>query len=236
MLGATLILGCGTRESSSDADSLASADSVTSPALAAVDSGAPEFPPRDEANEAFSAWRELALSALARKDTVFLRGMLSPVIKTGFGPEGGIDDFKSMWKTNDPSSSVWATLTRVLRMGGQQTSDSTFTAPYVFAFWPDSLDAFEHIAVTSSGAAIRTQPDERSEAFGTASHTILRFKEWVGVRENPAAPDTSWARVELLDTRTGWLKSADVFSPVGWRAAFVRRGEQWIMLMFVAGD
>jgi hypothetical protein len=230
------MVSCTGRDGSPDTASSEIAETANVPPLAAVDNTAPRFPPRDEADAAFRSWREHALVALARRDTAFLYGILSPVIKIGFGPEGGIDDFRTMWKTDSPSSAVWATLTRVLRMGGQRTSDSTFTAPYVYAFWPDSLDAFVHVAVTGTDAVVRVRPDERADALGTATHSILRLLAWSGVPTEPSTPDTSWARVELPDKRPGWVRWADVFSPVSWRAAFIRRGDRWIMLMLVAGD
>ena len=148
-----LMLACD-RPSSRAAES-AVIDSVSSaPPLAAVDSGAPRLPPQDDANESFRAFRQQALDALARRDTAFLYSIVAREIRVSFGSGGGINDFKEMWKAGDPTSGVWRTLTRILRMGGKHSSDTMFTAPYVFASWPDSLDAFEHVAVTTSQAPV----------------------------------------------------------------------------------
>jgi hypothetical protein len=229
-------LACADREGSHPADSTTATDSGALVRGPAVDSGAPRLEPRDEANASFRAFRERLLAALARRDTAFLHGIVAPEIRTNFGADGGIEDFKSMWKTADASSEVWATLDRLLRMGGKHSSDSMFYAPYVYAFWPDSIDAFSHVAVTGANVAVRSDRQSRSPVLGTASHSIFKAAEWTGIPGDVIASDTSWVRVELPDKRSGWLSVGDVYSPVSWRTAFARRGDQWVMILLVAGD
>ena len=200
----------------------------------AVDSGAPRLEPRDEANASFREFRERLLAALARRDTAFLYGIVSPEIRTSFGADGGLQDFKSMWKTADSSSAVWTTLSRVLRMGGRHDADTSFFAPYVYAFWPDSIDAFSYVAVTSASAAVRARPEMQAEVIGSANYSILRVLEWSGIPAD--VTPSSWVRIELPDKSSGWMAGGDVYSPISWRAAFVRRGDQWVIILFVAGD
>jgi hypothetical protein len=219
------------------ADSAAAIDSATNGApVAAIDSGAPLLLPYDDANESFRAFRRQALDALARRDTTFLYSIVAPEIRTSFGSGGGVADFKEMWKAGDPSSGVWRTLTRILQMGGKLSSDTMFTAPYVFANWPDTLDAFEHVAVTTVGAPVFAAPDTTSAVIGTATHSILRVQEWRGLTSIPSNTDSTWARVQLRTVQGGWMRGTDVYSSVGWRAAFLRREGRWIMIFFLAGD
>lgn len=221
------------RDVAHEADS-ARPDSVA--ALAMVDSGAPKLLPRDEANESFRQFRSGALAALARRDTAFLYGILAPEIRNTFGGDDGIAGFRRVWKMDDPNSDVWAALTRVLTMGGQQPTDSQFTAPYVYAFWPDTMDAFEHVAVTGDSVPVHEAPDPDSRLRGGAHYSILKFREWRGLPMSGVAADTTWARVVLPNADSGWIRGASVYSPVGWRAMFVRRNGRWLMLLFVAGD
>lgn len=204
--------------------------------LPAVDSSAPKFLPVDQADESFRAFRNSTLAALARKDTTYLYGILAPDIRSSFGPDDGIDGFRRMWDIEDPDTRLWSELARVLRMGGAFATDSMFMAPYVYALWPDTLDAFEFVAVTSPRAAVRSAPATSADTIGTASYGILPLEKWRGMPESPAEPDTSWAGIALPDGRSGWLRSQDVLSPVGWRAIFARRNGRWLMTAFVAGD
>jgi hypothetical protein len=235
VLAIAVTQGCD-RGSSGSADSAADTARRIPSGAVAMDSGAPPLLPSDDANDSFRMFREQALEAFARQDTAFLFRMVAEEIRTTFGPGGGIDDFKEMWGPEEPASGAWATLTRLLRLGGKHTADTMFVAPYVYASWPDSIDAFTHVAVTSAEATVHEAPNAQSAILGTASHSILRVQEWTGVSELPTVADTSWARVQLSGNRSGWLRGTDVFSPVGWRAAFARRDGVWVMILLVAGD
>jgi hypothetical protein len=231
-----LLLGCGgPSEQPAPADAPAPAGREEAPPPA-VDVGAPKLLPVDQADASFRVFRDSTLAALARQDTTFLYDILSPDIRISFGADGGIADFRRMWAMDDPDTRVWRDLARVLRMGGAFASDSTFMAPYVYAVWPDSIDAFEFVAVTSPQTAVRSAPETQADTIGTASYSILRLGEWRGMPETAVEPDTSWAGVVLPDGRTGWLRAEDVHSPVGWRAIFTRSDGRWVMDAFIAGD
>ena len=228
-----LLAACAKEDTVSESDSARPDSAVV---IAIVDSGAPKLLPRDEANESFRQFRSDALRALASRDTAFLHGMLAPEIKNSFGGDDRIAGFRRMWKTDDPNSDVWTALIRVLTMGGQQPTDSQFTAPYVYAFWPDSMDAFEHVAVIGDSVRVHAAPAPDSRVLGAALHSILKFKDWRGLPASGVAADTTWAKVLLPNADSGWIRGASVYSPIGWRAMFVRRGGRWLMIFFVRGD
>lgn len=112
-------------------------------------------------------------------------------------------------------------------MGGKLEADGTFSAPYVFAFWPDSVDAFEYVAVTSKGARVYERAVGTSKVIGTASYSVLK-REYTG--------DETWTKVTLPDRRTAFMRNTDVYSPVDYRAFFERRNARWVMLALLAGD
>jgi hypothetical protein len=230
-----LLLGCGTPPDPREAAD-PPAPLQEEAELPAVDRGAPKLLPVDQADESFREFRDSTLAALARKDTTFLYGILASDIRTSFGDDGGIAGFKRMWAMEDPDTRVWSELARVLRMGGAFATDSMFMAPYVYALWPDSLDAFEFVAVKSPLAVVRSDPAADANTLGTASYSILRLEDWRGLPEAASEADTSWAGVVLPDGRSGWLRAEDVHNPVGWRAIFARRDGRWITTAFVAGD
>jgi hypothetical protein len=146
---------CAGSEHAADADSIPDDSAV---AFSFVDSGAPKLLPRDEANESFREFRSRALAALARQDTAFLHAMIAPGIRKSFSGDDGVEGLKRSWKMDAPRSDVWTALMRVLTMGGQQPSDSQFIAPYVHAFWPDSMDAFEHVAAIGDSVRVLEAP------------------------------------------------------------------------------
>ncbi|MGH7471211.1 MAG: hypothetical protein ACRENP_24950 [Longimicrobiales bacterium] len=206
------------------------------PAAPVADSGAAKLLPVDEADSAFAEFRRRALRALQQRDTAFLYGMLAPEIKNSFGGDDSIAGFKRIWKMDRPAASqVWQALTRVLTLGGTMQG-ATFTAPYVFARWPDGIDPFQHVAVTDENVAAYAQPDPTTEVMGRLSHSILPVAEWQGLADSGIPLPTAFARVRLPDGRNAWVRGAQVYSPVGWRAFFERRNDRWVMTLFVAGD
>jgi hypothetical protein len=197
--------------------------------------GAPKLLPIDEADASFNAFRTPLLEALNRRDTTYLYSILAPEIRNSFGGDDALEGFKRIWNPGAPDSRVWTALTRVLQMGGKLT-DSTYTAPYVFATWPDSIDAFSYVAVTNNAAPVRATPSDTSAVAGTASYSILKLSDWKNPGDSGVATDSTWALVQLPDGRSMWLEGSEVYSPVGWRAIFMKRNGAWQLLTFVAGD
>jgi len=204
--------------------------------LAPIDSGAPRLKPLDQADTSFRAFRLRTLRALNQRDTAYLYGMLTRDIKNSFGGDDGVAGFKRVWKLDEPNSPVWDALSRVLRLGGKQINNDQFIAPYVHAFWPDSIDSFEYVAVTSQSARVYEKPGFESAILGTTSHAIVRLIDWRSVDEAGAGALNAWANVMMPNGTQGWLKADDVYSPVGWRAYFIMRSGRWRMQTFVAGD
>jgi hypothetical protein len=238
-----VIVSAGCREQPGEqqlpSDSVAAQPAPSTPSapttLAVLDSGAPTLQPTDQAGASFRAFRDSALQALSRQDTAFLYRILTPDIKNSFGGDDSIAGFKRIWRMNEGNSAVWSALSRVLRMGGQQHGDSLFIAPYVYAFWPNSMDAFEHVAVVTPNATVRDQPAQTAPEAGTVSHSILKAEAWKDTSDGNTT-DSTWVRVSLPRGRTGWVRGMDVYSPVSWRAFFVKRNGRWQMQLFVAGD
>jgi hypothetical protein len=204
--------------------------------LPLVDSGAPTLPPSDEADASFRSFRTTTLAALSARDTAYLYSILAPDIKNSFGGDDSIAGFKRIWRMAEGGTEVWDALSRVLRMGGALQGDSAFIAPYVYAFWPDSIDAFEHVAVVAANAPVRDEPSQATPPTGRLSHSIVRIEDWQSLGESGVASDSTWARVRLPGGRSGWVRGLDVYSPVSWRAFFARRNGRWILQLFVAGD
>jgi hypothetical protein len=235
LLSCVVLAACrGDARSNGDA-----ADSVRSlPAQSAAPppvTGLPKLLPVDQADASFSAFRSEVLAALQRKDTAYLYRMLAPEIKIGFGGGDSIAGFKQLWQPSNSQSLVWDVLTRTLSMGGKLT-DSTFVFPYVYAFWPDSIDAFEHIAITGENVLAHEDADEQSPAVATLSRDIVAVESWQGLGDKGVPTRASWAQIKLPSGSTAFVNGLSAYSPVSWRGFFQKRGGRWVLIIFVAGD
>ena len=192
-----------------------------------------QFLPVDEASRHpdFFSFRAQLQTALARHDTDAVLAVLDPNIKLSFGGDDGIENFRRMWRPTEADSELWAELGAVLALGGTFSSESSFTAPYVFSKWPNNVDGFEHVALIASNVRIRSAPQADASTLATLSFTVLPV-----VRAGGVAEVDGWTAVQLEGKRTGYVVSRLARSPIDYRAMFNKTDGRWRMTFFLAGD
>jgi len=180
--------------------------------------------PVDEAAKRpdFLAFRTELRQAVERHDVAGILRAIHPKIKNGFDGDDGVEAFKKKWNLNQADSELWKELGDVLALGGTFTERDTFTAPYTFSKWPDSVDSFDHVAVIASSVRIRSGPDLESASIGSASFSILELDP-----DSQAEPSL-WTGV-LIDGKRGYIKSEFVRSPIDYRAMFQFSNGRWWM-------
>lgn len=189
--------------------------------LCPVDEGA--------SDASFKAFRDALSDAVSRKNEPALLALVDPGIRTDFGGGGGLEDFRKHWKLSSPDSKLWPELSEIFNLGGTfrgEGNDRSFFAPYVYAAWPDSIDAFQHVAATRANVPIRREPAQQAEIVTTVDWEILAANH----------RSTGWIQVKTSDGKEGWVQESDVRSPVGYRAGFSKRSGAWKMDALVAGD
>ena len=177
--------------------------------------------------------------AIARHNGNELLAAIDPKVRTSFGNAGGIAEFRRFWKLEGKdgdawsASRIWSELGAVLALGGSfDPRKGTFVAPYVFSRWPEKYDAFEHVAIVASRVRVRSAPRANADVLGQLSFTIVPLAKL----SKPLPEGNPWTAVKLLDGRTGYVSSAFVRSPTGYRGIFARSGGRWRLTTFVAGD
>jgi hypothetical protein len=154
--------------------------------------------------------------AVAKEDRSVLLPLVHPQIKLGFGGDDGIANFRPDWPL----------LRRLLAMGGAWQGD-LFSLPYVFAKFPEDLDAFDYAAITGKGVWLRERPSIDSRGLRQLSYDIVKVDD----------QGEAWWKVQTLNGARGYVSSRFIASPVGYRAIFQKneRGE-WKMFALLAGD
>ena len=201
--------------------------------------------PVDEAAEdpEFFVFRSGLLVALQRRDVDFLYGILDPHILNSFGGDGGVDEFKTRWKPEEPTSEIWVSLTEVLALGGQfqppteWSGSRTFTAPYTFSVKPTAgSDPYLYGVIIGRGVRVRQEPSQMGPILASLSFDVVRVTNWdrrLGSLDDGAI---SWTEVQLADGRSGYVASEFVRNRNGYRAIFVTRNGRWFLRALVAGD
>lgn len=176
----------------------------------------------------FGAFRDSLRAIVARRDTAALLAVVAPGARLSFGDDpGGPEGFRRMWFAGSPPGGlpVWAALGRLLD-GGSVDEDGAVTIPAAAALWPDSLDAYEHVAVVGTGV-----PALRSASDTTVVARLSRvYLPLAGPRDA-----AGWS-VRLPDGTPAYLPAAEAVSPIGYRATFWDEGNGWRLHSFLAGD
>jgi hypothetical protein len=175
----------------------------------------------------FAAFRREVRAIVARRDVEALIRLAHPDIKISFGGDDGLQAFRAV--ITDADHDFWAEFGSILSMGGRFDGSDSFTAPYVFADWPQQFDAFSCVAVTGQAVAVRDAPSRTAPLVATRDYRIVEAV----VEERPVA---GWTRVRLADGRSGFIASHYVRSPIDHRVRFVFEGGRWQLVFYVAGD
>jgi hypothetical protein len=177
----------------------------------------------------FFSFRARLLQVIARRDAAALLEIVDPDIKNGFGGDDGKAAFERDWRPSSADSRVWETLAAVLALGGKRSGEDGFTAPYVFAAWPDGIDGFEHVAVIGDRVVVRRAPRLDAAEVARVGFEVLRRGR------DDRAPE-AWTPVITPDGQPGYISSQYVRSPIDYRAFFTKKNGRWLMVMLLAGD
>ena len=195
--------------------------------------GGQRLPPIDEASKdpSFLKFRDGLLQAVNRHDASHVLSILDPAIRNSFGGDGGIAEFKEMWKPENADSELWDVLRFILTHGGA-FSDGTFVAPYIFSSFPERPDddeSFRYGAVVEDNVILRSKPDANALAAATLSYHVVKQLDEDGLPEG-------WIKVATTDGTTGYLPAKLYRNIVDYRAIFAKKNGGWRMQMLLAGD
>jgi len=211
------------------------------PTIAACQLQAPMLlPPDTVVNEpTLHAYLQELRKAVKTQDLQQLQGLVDPNIRTSFGENGGWNKFAKQWNLEDKQAEAWLLLEHLLRLGGGypvEGSRSLYALPYVYSNWPDSIDAFMHVAVIKDNAILREEPAANAPAKCALGQFILKVD--YGKSYPEGAPQKEWWHVQSPDGELqGYLHRSDVHSPVGYRAIFSKNKQgKWQMTALVTGD
>ena len=210
-----------------------------------VGAAQPEYyvTPVDEGKKdaSFNAFREKFIVAVKRRDVKFLLDTLDRNVKGSFGGDEGIEDFKKLWKLDQPNSELWNELLTVLTNGGNfikdtETRNKQFCAPYSFTVFPPDLDAFEYQMIFGSNVNLRARPDAKASAIAKLSYNVVKVDYENSVKKPKSEDAYSWLKIETLGGKKGFVSAEFVRSPIDYRGCFEKINGKWKMTFFLAGD
>lgn len=181
-------------------------------------------------DSSFNNFRTEFLNAVLHKDTAYIISKLDSGVTTGFNHEDGIKKFKKKYLLNDKIN-IWQILTRILSLGGRFRGEDNnmFFAPYVYTDWPDSVDAFNYMAVTGDTVHVYDEPCTCTKVIEKLSYEIVKVDINYFSRN-------LWQIVFTPDGKKGFVESTDMYSPIGYRIGFQKEKGKWKVLFLLSGD
>lgn len=186
-------------------------------------------PPIDQcaADASFAAFRASLREAIGRRDRAFILSIIPDDILVNFGGDRGREAFARQWRLDQADSPFWDELQGTLALGCAREEDE-YVSPSLGPQLADQHDPFDVVVAVRSGAALRAAPDDGAAVLARLDWDVLQMR---GVE----APE-DWIAVRRADGREGFVRRADVRSPLDYRAHFARAGGRWQMYVFIAGD
>ena len=181
----------------------------------------------------FVAFRNWLLDAVARRDVDAVVGIAVPDIALSFGAidASGRDVLRAQLADKDHHR--WDGLRDLLLLGGTFGSPDDFTAPYVYAKWDYSRDAFEEQAIVASGVRLRAAPRADAPVIGSLSYCIVSVPS--SKQPHDEAWNT-WRAVTLDGDHLAFVASRYLRRANDLRAGFQFKDGRWHMTFFIGGD
>ena len=188
------------------------------------------LPPVDRCrgDAAFAAFRTDLNRAVRTRDLAALKALMDEGVVLSFGGVRGpaaLDGIEGRGK-----EAFWAALDEVLQLGcagrldGQGAEYRAFPAMFVTSAGLNGFDT----QVSQPGAVLREKP------FATA-RVRARLRAWT-VLDEVADEGGDWLQVRTRQGLTGYVERGLLRSPIDYRLVAGRRGGQWRVTAFVAGD
>jgi len=191
--------------------------------------------PTDESSfrSDFSKFKNIMITAVINRDTNFIFSVLDSSILNSFGGNGGINEFKTMWRIENDNSQFWSLFKESFELGGTFSDDTlTFEFPYLSTTFPDNYDSYCYGALIKENTNIHLSPNKDSK-FHSASFTIFRILQWSDLK---CSQNEDFIPILVSKNRYGFVHKSDFRSPVDYRGIFVYKYNSWKLESFVAGD
>ena len=195
--------------------------------VAALAAAATRLPPIDQCkgDPGFDRFRSELQSAVAREDADALIALMDDKVLLTFGGRRGKDQVQAWLGNSAEGAKLWRELRDVLTLGcAVEGQARIFPSMFVQA---DDLDGFE-TWIARPGARLRARP--------SAQAAVIAKLSWDVLTETGSWDGGEWIPVRTSDGRLGYVHRSAARSLIDYRLIAERRGDDWRITYFVAGD
>lgn len=188
------------------------------------------LPPVDQCQRdpGFARFRKELTRIVAAQDRDRLLAVLDADVMVDFGGGAGRDEFARRWSF-DPSEhgNIWDQLRTMLGLGCSSANGIGMIPSLSEQLNDHGADEVFELRLVLPGARLFKEPGNTRTAEPVAA--------WSLGRATSSAGDL-WTGIRLADGREGFISDDRLYEPLGYRMLVGKRGGEWRITAFVAGD
>lgn len=181
--------------------------------------------PRDTCTDIPGAleFREKLAAAVMTQDADGVAALAAKDILLDFGGGAGIPELKK--RLSEPDRVLWKALQNLIPLGCA-SPDGSLTMPWYFAQDISVDDPYFAMIVKGENVPLRDAPKTDGKVLKQVSWDAVELLKDPGV----------FAEVKTKDGKTGFIETAKLRSLIDYRLVAEKRGDEWKLTAFVAGD
>jgi len=190
--------------------------------------------PVDEAlqDSSLLAFRNNLIDIALKEDTKLFKSIVHEDCKLYYLPAYGLENVDELLGREKLRKKFFSEVVSILNHGGKFVEKDKFFTSYVFACWPERLDAFTLTVVTNQNVPVYAEPDSNSNAIDSLSYDIVEMYD-ESFRERSG--HKGWDRIKLSHGRGGFIDKEYTLSPLGLRLGFMKEEGSWGLNFAVSG-
>lgn len=188
------------------------------------------LPPIDQCkgDASFVQFRNKLTQIVAAQDRDRLLALLDANVMVDFGGGAGPVEFARHWSF-DPEEygNIWDQLETMLQLGCTNSNGIRLIPSLSGQLNDYGADEVFEMRLVLPGARLFKEPGNERTAVPVAAWTVGRVTNSGG---------DLWTGVKLADGREGFISDDLLYEPLGYRMLVDKRGGEWRITAFVAGD
>jgi hypothetical protein len=190
-------------------------------------------PPSEHQDADLDALVMTLAKAAAAKDFAPFEAAMTPTATASFGGDEGPAGFRRAYGVDQPDSPFWSEWAKASALGGTFEESEIYVLPYTSSALPDDADPYSSLIAVGEKTALYDAPKADAKVIGDVTHQLLEQLDVEPADLEKTGPDFVHVKADMGE---GYVRIAEVRSPIDYRAIFEKIDGKWKLTAFVAGD
>lgn len=196
----------------------------------------------------FSQFRQSFLSAVKRRDEIFIRALVTPQTQAAYGQSLNLDNYdledtdSPFWQEIEKAVTAGCTLEVTSRIAQQEPENEIWVCPKTFGKSIYDSDWQTQVAIIANRVNIRSEAKANSTIIEVISKDLVQFDSQRYQDLSEAGRELvnqfdGWTPVILKSGRKGWVQNNFIYyEPRDYKISFARFDGQWRLRYLLTGE